>query len=73
VWQTGTLRYHRADAHATAWTAAGHTATSITALPPGPPRATIEAETDRLAAPPYAALTADERLTLLADLAAVPG
>ncbi|SCE71622.1 hypothetical protein GA0074695_0532 [Micromonospora viridifaciens] len=69
----GTLRYHRADAHAAAWTAAGHTATSIAALPPGPERLAIEQETDRRAADPYAVLTAEERLAMLADLAALPG
>lgn len=68
-----TLRYHRADAHAAAWIAAGHTAQSIAALPPGPERTAIEQETDRRAAPPYAVLTAQERLVLLADLAALPG
>jgi len=69
----GTLRYHRADAHAAAWTAAGQTAHSIAAMPAGPGRGAIEAETDRRAAGPYAALTPDERLTFLADLAALPG
>lgn len=69
----GTLRYHRADAHANAWLAAGQTARSIADMPPGPARAAIEAETDRGAAEPYTVLTADERLTLLADLAALPG
>ena len=69
----GTLRYHRADAHAAAWTAAGHTASSISELPEGPERRAIELETDRRAAGPYAALTAEERLAVLADLAALPG
>ncbi|MGW5667966.1 hypothetical protein [Micromonospora sp. NPDC003776] len=69
----GTLRYHRADAHAAAWTAAGHTATSIVELPPGPERLAIEQETDRRAAGPYTVLTAEERLAVLADLAALPG
>ncbi|MEU7608991.1 hypothetical protein [Micromonospora sp. NPDC049204] len=69
----GTLRYHRADAHADAWAAAGHTASSITALPAGPERLAIELETDRRAAGPYSVLSADERLTMLADLAALPG
>ncbi|MFJ6199849.1 hypothetical protein [Micromonospora sp. NPDC092111] len=69
----GTLRYHRADAHAAAWTAAGHTATSVGELPDGPERRAIELETDRRAAAPYAALTAEERLAMLADLAALPG
>ncbi|HEY0699193.1 MAG TPA: hypothetical protein VGD43_15445 [Micromonospora sp.] len=69
----GTLRFHRADAHAEAWTAAGHTWRSIVALPPGPERLAIEQETDRRAAGPYAVLSAEERLVLLADLAALPG
>ncbi|MET7707171.1 hypothetical protein [Micromonospora sp. NPDC005413] len=69
----GTLRYHRADAHAAAWAAAGHTASSVAALPAGPERLAIELETDRRAAGPYAALSAEERLTMLADLAALPG
>ncbi|WP_232533915.1 hypothetical protein [Plantactinospora sp. KBS50] len=69
----GVLRYHRADAHAAAWAAAGHTAESIMALEPGPEREAIELETDRRAAGPYGVLTPDERLTLLADLAALPG
>ncbi|MEE6258611.1 hypothetical protein [Plantactinospora sonchi] len=69
----GTLRYHRADAHAAAWQAAGHTARSIVALAPGPERLAIELETDRRAAGPYAVLTPPERLQLLADLAALPG
>ncbi|WP_430498871.1 hypothetical protein ACQRWP_27555 [Micromonospora trifolii] len=68
-----TLRYHRADAHAAAWTAAGHTASSIAALPAGPERLAIELETDRRAAGPYSVLGVEERLTMLADLAALPG
>lgn len=69
----GTLRYHRADAHAAAWAAAGHTARTIVELAPGPERQAIETETNRLAAPPFASLPPDERLLLLADLAALPG
>ncbi|MER7461060.1 hypothetical protein [Micromonospora sp. NPDC126480] len=69
----GTLRYHRADAHAAAWAAAGHTAASIVGLADGPERLAIELETDRRAAGPYAVLTAEERLAMLADLAALPG
>ncbi|MET8043263.1 hypothetical protein ABZU25_20650 [Micromonospora sp. NPDC005215] len=69
----GTLRYHRADAHADAWAAAGHTASSIAALPAGPERLAIELETDRRAAGPYSVLSADERLAMLADLAVLPG
>ncbi|HEU4421249.1 MAG TPA: hypothetical protein VFR67_01775 [Pilimelia sp.] len=69
----GALRYHRADAHAAAWTAAGQTAQGVVAMPAGPARAAVEDETNRLAAPPYAVLTGEERLTFLADLAALPG
>lgn len=66
------LRAHRADAHAAAWQAAGLTAEQIVAMPPGPERAAIEDDTNTRAAAPYTALTADERLELLADLAALP-
>ncbi|MFV2018549.1 hypothetical protein [Micromonospora sp. LOL_023] len=69
----GVLRYHRADAHAAAWTAAGHTARSIVDLPPGPARLAIEQETDRRAAGPYEGLDPEQRVMLLADLAALPG
>ncbi|WP_446217482.1 hypothetical protein [Micromonospora sp. IBHARD004] len=69
----GTLRYHRADAHAAAWRAAGHTAASIAELRSGAERLAIELETDRRAAGPYVVLSAEERLGMLADLAALPG
>ncbi|MGN9812289.1 hypothetical protein ACTMSW_23405 [Micromonospora sp. BQ11] len=69
----GALRYHRADAHAAAWTAAGHSPASITELEPGSELLAIELETDRRAAGPYLVLTAEERLSVLADLAALPG
>lgn len=69
----GTLRYHRADAHAAAWHAAGHTASSAAELAPGAERNAIEAETNRLAAPPYQRLEPGERLCFLGDLAALPG
>ena len=68
----GTLRYHRADAHAAAWVAAGLTAAQIAAMPDGPAREAIENETDRRAAPPFAAIRAPSRLTVLADLAGLP-
>jgi len=42
------------------------------ALPAGARREEIEAETNRLAAPPYDALTGDERLALLTGLVALP-
>jgi hypothetical protein len=66
------LRYHRADAHAAAWAAAGLTAAQIVAMTTGPQRDAIEAETNRLAGPPYEVLTPDERIGMLADLAALP-
>ena len=71
-----TLRYHRADAHAAAWQEAGLTAAEMVAMPHGstwtPQRQAVEDETNRRAAPPFAVLTPQERLTMLADLAALP-
>jgi hypothetical protein len=67
------LRYHRADAHAAAWVAAGLTGPQIVALRWGRERELIEAETDRRAAPPYEVLAPEERIGMLADLAALPG
>jgi hypothetical protein len=66
------LRHHRADAHRAAWAAAGLTAAEIQALGPGPQREAIEAETNRLDAPVYEALDAEERLVLLGSLGALP-
>jgi hypothetical protein len=66
------LRFHRYDAHVAAWRAAGLTAEEVAGLE-GPQRDAVEAETNRRAATPYAALDADERLALLAGLAALPG
>ncbi|GAB3437175.1 hypothetical protein [Flindersiella endophytica] len=65
------LRYHRADAHAAAWAAEGLTAQEMQALHSGELRERIEAETNRLAAQPYAALTEAERQAFLAGLAAL--
>lgn len=67
------LRYHRADAHAAAWAAEGLTAHEVAELPPGEQRDQIEAETNRLAAPPWVGLSPAERLELLAGLGALPG
>ncbi|MEV0002078.1 hypothetical protein AB0H28_07290 [Micromonospora sp. NPDC050980] len=72
VTRLGSLRHHRADAHRAAWRAAGLTADGIRALPDGPERAAIEAETDRRDEPAYAVLTEAERWELLAGLAALP-
>jgi hypothetical protein len=67
------LRYHRADAHAAAWQAAGLTGEAMMQLPAGPARTAIEAETNRRAGVPYATLSVGERVALLAGLAALPG
>jgi hypothetical protein len=69
----GALRHHRADAHRAAWAAAGLTVAQVQALADGPVRRAIEAETNRLDEPIYLALSADERLELLAGLATLPG
>ena len=66
------LRFHRADAHAAAWQSAGLTVEEIQSLDPGPARDAVERDTDRRAAAPYEALTADERGTLVAGLRALP-
>jgi hypothetical protein len=67
------LRFHRADAHAAAWQAAGLTVDKIRQMPPGPGRDAIEADTNRLAGDPFASLAPEERLGLLAGLAALRG
>ncbi|MCK2214349.1 hypothetical protein MF672_011180 [Actinomadura sp. ATCC 31491] len=58
------LRYHRADAHAAAWRAAGLSAAEIVGLRDGPLRAGVELETNERAGAPYGALSAGERETL---------
>lgn len=65
------FRFHRADAHAAAWQEAGLTAAQATALEAGSLRDAIEAETNRRAAVPFAALSTAERFTLLAGLGAL--
>jgi hypothetical protein len=69
----GALRHHRADAHRAAWSSAGHTLAQLRELPAGPARQAIEDQTNRLDEPIYAALSTDERLELVAGLAALPG
>jgi len=66
------LRHHRADAHAAAWQAAGHTVDTIRGLADGPQRERIEAETNRRASLPYATLSAVERSRLLSGLTGPP-
>jgi hypothetical protein len=67
------LRYHRADAHAVAWQAAGHTVDTIRNLADGPGRDRIEAETNRGSGRPYATLSATERSRLVSGLTNLPG
>ena len=66
------LRFHRFDAHIWAWEAEGLTVEEVQSLGAGPVRDRIEAETNRLAAAPYAALDPAERLELLGGLGALP-
>jgi hypothetical protein len=68
----GALRHHRADAHRAAWQGAGLTLPELLALPAGPQRDAIEAETNRLDSPIYDALTEAQRWKLLAILAWLP-
>lgn len=62
------LRYHRADAHAAAWQAAGLTAGTVVDLQPGPVRDAIEDDTNHRAARAYGRLTDHERETLFEGL-----
>lgn len=59
------LRFHRFDAHVAAWRARGLSPAEVQALPDGATKAEIETETNRRAAPPYAALSETERTMLL--------
>ncbi len=67
------LRLHRADAHAKAWTEAGLTATQMKDLEPGEQRDQIELRTNELAAPAWSPLAPSDGVTVLAELAALPG
>lgn len=67
------LRFHRFDSHIAAWTSAGLSIAQIKQLAPGPDRAAIEADTNVRASTPYRALTPEERLDLLAGMAALHG
>lgn len=66
------LRFHRFDVHIAAWRAAGLTAAEMQALGDGPTKDAIEADTNARAAGPYAALTDEERATLLDALQSLP-
>lgn len=67
------LRWYRFDAHVGAWEAAGLTGEQMRAGTEGAERDAIEAETNRRGAPPYAVLSADERLDFVAGLGALTG
>ncbi|MET9342556.1 hypothetical protein [Nonomuraea sp. NPDC003804] len=62
------FRYHRADAHAAAWQAAGLTAGEVTSLREGPLWEAVERDTNLRAAVPYGLLTGAERTLLLQGL-----
>jgi hypothetical protein len=66
------LRFHRFDAHARAWRAAGLSVEQAQALTPGPLRDQIEDQTNAGAAAPYTRLDAQERAQLLEGLAGLP-
>jgi hypothetical protein len=66
------MRYHRADAHAAAWSSEGLTAAQVRSLDAdSPQRLRIEATTDRIASRPYRALTPHRRADLLNALGAL--
>ena len=67
------LRMHRSDAHAAAWQQAGHVASEMKGMAPSPERDAIEVRTNEHAATPWTVLSPDERITLLAGLAGLPG
>jgi hypothetical protein len=67
------LRWHRFDAHVSAWRSAGLTAAAMGELPDGEQRSAIETATNDLAGAPYAILTEAERSALLQGLQNLPG
>jgi hypothetical protein len=67
------LRFHRFDSHIAAWSDAGLSLAQIRALGPGPERDAIELQTNARAGTPYRALSPDERLELIAGMAALHG
>ncbi len=66
------LRFHRFDAHISAWRAAGYEATDLESLSESV-RSGIEADTNKRAAAPYAELSDAERELLLAGLRDLAG
>lgn len=67
------LRFHRFDNHIAAWRSAGLSLAQIKELGPGPERDAIESETNLRASTPYRVLSPDDRLELVAGLAALHG
>ena len=70
--QLSCLRFHRADAHAAAWRAAGFTIEQVTAPNRTLPDS-VEADTNARAARPYTALSPSERTELIDGLRTLPG
>ncbi len=68
-----TIRRHRADAHATAWTEAGHTAASIQQRPAYAQRKAIEDRTNEINAPIWASISETEQSQLITGLAGLNG
>jgi hypothetical protein len=67
------LRHHRADAHAAAWAAVGHTATSVAEVADTDPvRREVETATDRIASRAYRPLSTVERSELCSLLRRLP-
>ncbi|WP_431902056.1 hypothetical protein [Nonomuraea sp. bgisy101] len=67
------FRYHRADAHAAAWQAAGLTAQEVASLREGPLWEAVERDTNLRAAVPYGMLTEAERALLVQGLRTLSG
>ncbi len=67
------LRFHRFDSHVAAWRSVGLDAREAQALEAGPRRDAIESDTNRRAGAAYRDLDDDQRLALLAGLAALRG
>jgi hypothetical protein len=65
------LRWHRFDAHVSAWRAKGLSATEAGELGPGPLSDDIEADTNERAGTAYAPLSPQERASLISALAAL--
>ncbi len=67
------LRFHRFDSHIAAWRSAGLSLEQIKQLAPGPERDAIESDTNRRASSVYRVLAPQQRLDLIAGMAALHG